>query len=169
MFPCIGVVGLQFEYFFERTARAVQSEIAHELNNPVGAINGAVDVIGRGLERIEEILQDGESDGKSVEQLERILKFLRENNLNTLTAGDRVALIVKNLRNFAQLDEAEYQRVDIHDVFMTIRVCPDRPLLCQPAGSHVLLSTLARHWGYSRACHGRTWSQDRPHRSLASF
>ena len=29
------------------------------------------------------------------------------------------------------------------------------PGLCKP------------HWRYSRACHRRTWSQDRPHRSLS--
>ena len=29
------------------------------------------------------------------------------------------------------MDWSFNQRVDIHDVFVTIRVCPDRPLLCQ--------------------------------------
>ena len=54
------------------------------------------------------------------------------------------------------------QRVDIHDVFVTIRVCRDRPLLCQSRQPPTCFSGLCKpHWGYSRACHGRTKSQDR--------
>jgi len=40
-----------------------------------------------------------------------------------------------------------------------------------PAGSHeppTCFSALCEpHWGASRACHGRTWSQDRQHRSFS--
>ena len=54
------------------------------------------------------------------------------------------------------------QRVDIHNVFVTIRVCRDRPLLCQSRQPPTCFSGLCKpHWGYSRACHGRTKSQDR--------
>jgi hypothetical protein len=40
------------------------------------------------------------------------------------------------------VDRSINQSVDIDDVFVTIRICPDRPLLCQPTATHVLLCTL---------------------------
>jgi signal transduction histidine kinase len=43
------------------------------------------------------------------------LNILAENNRLTITAGQRISQIVKSLKNFARLDEAELQKADIHE------------------------------------------------------
>jgi ligand-binding sensor domain-containing protein/nitrogen-specific signal transduction histidine kinase len=107
----------------ERTRELIQSEkmaalgilvagIAHEINNPIGAINSATDVLNRGLDRITGILQ---KNGALDAQLEKLLNILKTSTLNALSAGDRISQIVKHLRNFARLDEAEYQKADLRE------------------------------------------------------
>ena len=91
--------------------------IAHEINNPIGVVISAADVSIRCLDKIESGLKTGEGkegrrDDKPIPKAFRILK---ENIKVTVTAGDRIATIVKSLKNFARLDEAEYQKVDIHE------------------------------------------------------
>ncbi|MBC8229865.1 hypothetical protein H8E77_09985 [bacterium] len=43
------------------------------------------------------------------------IKILEDNSQITATAGDRIAKLVGSLRNFARLDEAEFQKADIHE------------------------------------------------------
>ena len=91
--------------------------IAHEINNPVGALKSAADLSLRGLHKIRSIL-NGELDaGEKVPgpSVQRTLEILEQNSKTMLTALERIAKIVRSLRNFARLDEAEYKRVDIHE------------------------------------------------------
>lgn len=90
--------------------------VAHEINNPIGAVNASTDVSGRCLEKIELVLEKSKSieEIKRNDQLSQALKLLKNNIRVTLTAGNRIATIVKSLRNFARLDEAEYQKANIH-------------------------------------------------------
>jgi len=85
--------------------------VAHELNNPTGSIVASTDVTARCADRIETAVR-GDADR---EDLEKLLDVLRRNVRVTTQAGQRIAAIVKSLRSFAHLDEADYQRVDIHD------------------------------------------------------
>lgn len=91
--------------------------IAHEINNPIGAVNASTDVLRRCAVKIETALQQGQSieEIRKNPQLSRAMKALKENIGVTLTAGDRIATLVKSLKNFARLDQAEYQRADIHE------------------------------------------------------
>ena len=104
----------------ERTAQLVQVEkmsalgnmvagLAHEINNPAGAMTGAMDVLSRGIARLRELIGDTDNP-----QLQRILKALKDSNQSALMASGRIARVVQNLRTFAHLDEAEYQKVDVH-------------------------------------------------------
>ena len=45
------------------------------------------------------------------------MKVLRENHRITQTASDRIGHLVRSLRNFARLDEAQLQHADIHEGF----------------------------------------------------
>lgn len=83
--------------------------VAHEINNPIGVVNSATDVSNRCVARIEKELGDVQV------HLAKPLQLLKENLRITHEAGDRVALLVKSLKMFARLDEAAYQKVDIHD------------------------------------------------------
>lgn len=90
--------------------------VTHELNSPIGAADSGVDVARRCADRLEEALQ-AMSAPTTVEQerLHRSLRILHESLDNCQTAMERISSIVDSLRNFARLDEAEYQRVDVHE------------------------------------------------------
>ena len=103
--------------------------VAHDMNNPIGVIISTSDTANRGIHRIRELLQklsrrlrlldlnkqDLGEIGKDEEQLGQSLKLMETNQAVIATASDRVARIVQSLRSFARLDEALFQRVDIHD------------------------------------------------------
>jgi signal transduction histidine kinase len=82
--------------------------IAHEVNNPIGAMNAAADVSGKCADRIEMLAPADEP------ALQKALGILKENVQVVRTAGKRVAGIVQTLKDFATLDRAEYQLTDIH-------------------------------------------------------
>jgi signal transduction histidine kinase len=93
----------------ERTAALgdLVAGIAHELNNPIGALLSATDV----SERLVARIRGGEDTRTKVDAV-----GLMEDSLGIIkTAGKRVATIVNSLKNFTRLDEAEYQQVDIHE------------------------------------------------------
>jgi len=83
--------------------------IAHEINNPIGVVNSAVDVASRCLARIDSSLA-----ARRDAQLERLLKLLQDSVWAMRAAGERMATLVKSLRVFAHLDEAEFKSADLH-------------------------------------------------------
>ena len=91
--------------------------VAHEVNNPIGAVNSSADVSIRCIDRLYQLLETSQSldELKKNQQFRQLLTFLRENNQIMLTAGDRIAKIVRSLKNFARLDEAELQEANLHD------------------------------------------------------
>ncbi|MCH8127999.1 MCP four helix bundle domain-containing protein [candidate division KSB1 bacterium] len=91
--------------------------IAHEINNPIGVMISSTDVSLRCLDKIEIALEKSETTEKrrNNNQLPEALRILKDNIKNILTAGDRIATIVKSMKNFARLDEADYQKVDLHE------------------------------------------------------
>jgi len=104
----------------ERTAQLVQAEkmtalgslvagIAHEINNPAGALTSAMDVLHRGIRKLNDLVDEDDR------QTRRILKVLKDSSSGAQMATSRIARVVKNLRNFPRLDEAEYQKVNLHE------------------------------------------------------
>lgn len=91
--------------------------VAHEINSPIGAVNGSTDVSSRCVDKIKIVLEQSESieDIKKNRQLPETLKILKDSIEVTLAAGGRIATIVNSLKNFARLDEAEYKKVNIHE------------------------------------------------------
>jgi two-component system, NtrC family, sensor kinase len=91
--------------------------IAHEVNNPVGAVLNSADVSRRCVDRLCQLLETNQSldELKNNHQFRQLLRVLRENNQIMVEAGDRIAKIVRSLKNFARLDEAELQEANLHD------------------------------------------------------
>jgi signal transduction histidine kinase len=91
--------------------------VAHEINNPIGAINSASDVSSRCLDRLQETVEKGESvqSVKDNMHYQTAMQLLRENTRIAVEGSGRVTKIVRSLRNFARLDEAELQEADIHE------------------------------------------------------
>lgn len=91
--------------------------VAHEINTPLGSIHANADVARRALAIIQEGLRDGSChlSPQKKPKIEQAIRILAESNLTTLTATDRIVGIVRSLRNFARLDEAESKEVDLHE------------------------------------------------------
>jgi len=90
---------------------------AHEINNPMGAVRSGIDVVERCVGRIEKIMEES----ASVEELREDRRFhqavgiLKENMEVVAEAEGRVTTLVQSLKNFARLDEAEFQMADLRE------------------------------------------------------
>jgi signal transduction histidine kinase len=99
--------------------------VAHEINNPVNFISGNLGYVSdymKDLLSLLEVYQEfyGNSEPTIAQKSEDIeLDFLREDLakiLKSMKVGtDRIREIVRSLRTFSRLDEAEMKRVDIHE------------------------------------------------------
>ncbi len=91
--------------------------VAHEINTPLGSINSNADLTRRALDIIDEYLRDtSTTPGTPLPgRVRQAMDILLEANATILTATQRIVAIVRSLRNFARLDEAELKEVDIHE------------------------------------------------------
>ncbi len=91
--------------------------VAHEINNPIGAVKSAADTTSRSIELVCRALDENSSvdELRESKRFLTALEILKANNAITITASDRIADIVRSLRNFARLDEAEFQETDLHE------------------------------------------------------
>lgn len=85
--------------------------VAHEINTPMGAINSNTDTLLRSFEKIKDTINNKDTD-KEVKKTFDVLENLSRINK---TACERISSIVKSLRNFARLDEAQVKQVDLHE------------------------------------------------------
>lgn len=84
--------------------------ISHEINNPIGAIISSMDILKRCVIKI----RDSISGSKLPDDISKTLKISEDNIRVSAEAGNRIALITKSLKNFAVLDESDYQVINIH-------------------------------------------------------
>lgn len=91
--------------------------VAHEINTPLGSIHANADVSRRALDIVRTSHAQGlcHFEPEAAPRLQRAIEILDEANMTTRTATDRIVRIVRSLRNFARLDEAEVKEVDIHE------------------------------------------------------
>jgi signal transduction histidine kinase len=85
--------------------------MAHEVNNPLGAINNNAKLSHQALELLERELENsGLSDQLAGNNAwERALATLKANNHTTTQAGDRIAHLINSLKSFSRLDQAARQ------------------------------------------------------------
>jgi signal transduction histidine kinase len=89
--------------------------VAHELNTPMGALNSNHDTLKRALVRLQDILADEVVEPAELNEVRRVVAaiagVLRVNDL----AIDRMRQLVTSLRSFGRPDQAELDRVDLHE------------------------------------------------------
>ena len=83
--------------------------LSHEINTPVGVINSNASL----AQRAVEILRNEGIDVDGTARLRVAIETLESAHAMTARAGERIADLVKSLKGFARLDEAEMQRIDV--------------------------------------------------------
>jgi len=90
--------------------------IAHEINTPMGAVNSMHDTLVRAVDKLENAIR-AQFDEERLKQtsLASTLNIIDDANRTIKSGTERVTNIVRRLRSFARLDEAELKTVDIHE------------------------------------------------------
>ena len=86
--------------------------LAHEINNPIGAVKSATNVSARCVARLERIVCDA---GNARTELEKNLRALRDSSSVSIEAAERIERLVSNLKNFIGLDRSAYLNADINE------------------------------------------------------
>ena len=90
--------------------------IAHEINTPIGAVNSMHDTLFRAINRMKEVVEQRITNDPEVEKALANMFNIIENANNVIQNGtNRVIEIVRRLRSFARLDEADLKEADIHE------------------------------------------------------
>ncbi|MCP4683928.1 MAG: PAS domain S-box protein [bacterium] len=90
--------------------------IAHEINTPIGAVNSMHNTQHRAYLKLKEAISS--ECGRACEDNDKIAPLttiMDDANRVIETGVERVTTIVRRLRSFARLDEAELKTVDIHE------------------------------------------------------
>ena len=89
--------------------------IAHEINTPVGAINSMHETLMRAVDKLRCTVEENSPEACSQGgPLARALKVIDDSHKVIATGSERVAGIVRSLRNFARHDDGEMEDVDLH-------------------------------------------------------
>ncbi len=91
--------------------------VLHEMNTPVGVINSGFNITMRSIVKIEEVIKSSQTldEVRRSKIYKNLLDTIHNNlELNTI-ACERITKIVKSLKSFSHLDEAKFQKIDIHD------------------------------------------------------
>ena len=89
--------------------------VAHEMNPPLGSIRSMHDTLMRAIDKLQQRL-DAHFPAACQEDktVQAAFKVIADANQVIDSGAQRVNGIVSSLRNFARLDEAEFQVVDLH-------------------------------------------------------
>jgi signal transduction histidine kinase len=88
--------------------------LLHELNNPLGAINGINDVSVRCVERIRTLLSEGHPDPLENRKLTQALEILERDQKVTREATARISQIIQSLKGFVRLDGPPAENADLN-------------------------------------------------------
>ena len=90
--------------------------VAHEMNTPLGAISSMHDTARRAAGRLQEMVREALGDAYAGQRkIQAIFGVLADADRVVSEGAGRLADIVGSLRHFARLDEAEFQKADIHE------------------------------------------------------
>jgi PAS domain S-box-containing protein len=90
--------------------------IAHEINTPIGVVGSMHDTLIRSIDKLKKQVEKACHEGtEERKRLEATLQSIDEANQIIKSGADRVTTIVRRLRSFARLDEAELKTADIHE------------------------------------------------------
>ena len=91
--------------------------IAHEINNPVGALKSSADTTSQCLIQIEERIENDDNFNsiRDDSKFLKLLEVLKTNSSVFKTVSERISGTVNGFIQFTRLDNAGFARVDIHE------------------------------------------------------
>ncbi|GAB4282417.1 MAG: hypothetical protein Fur0025_11620 [Oscillatoriaceae cyanobacterium] len=122
--------------------------VAHEINNPVSFIYGNITHATEYVEQLLDLIdlynqhypQPAPDIQAAIEDLD--LEFMREDFLKILdsmkSGANRISTIVKSLRTFSRLDEADIKEVDIHECLESTLLLLDNRIQSQNQPIHLI-------------------------------
>lgn len=90
---------------------ALVAGVAHEINTPLGAVSSNTDLVGRAVARARAAAADASQAEQAARYLDRAMGMVEVSR----EACRRIGEIVRSLRNFSRLDEAERKPADLHE------------------------------------------------------
>src|SRR5438093_1791938 len=91
--------------------------VAHEINNPLGSIHANNEIFALAFQKVHAFIRahppaDGSDPARELQEIRAIGEdAIRTNRI----ASERILKIVRTLRNFARLDEAERKNANLHE------------------------------------------------------
>ena len=91
--------------------------LAHEINNPIGALKSTADTSRHCLAKIDKLLDEDDSfkQVKTHEKFQSYLKILRDGSAVVTLVSERVSNTVKGFISFARLDKAGFDKVNLQE------------------------------------------------------
>lgn len=90
--------------------------IAHEINTPIGAVSSMHDTLFRTMNKLKNLIEpECGINIAQLPQMQAVFKIIDDSNKVIRSGTERVVNIVRRLKSFARLDEAELKTVDIHE------------------------------------------------------
>ncbi len=91
--------------------------VAHEINTPLGALKSNNDIFIRSISKMRKKWDDFKNGNIKTDNQEVTKLFTNIEKLNEVNrvASERIVKIVNSLRTFARLDQADMDRINIHD------------------------------------------------------
>ncbi len=90
--------------------------VAHEINTPVGAMSSMHNTLVRAFDKLKTCIHHlCPEASEEAEEAGKLFKIIDDSNKVITSGADRVTNIVRRLKSFARLDEAELKKVDIHE------------------------------------------------------
>jgi len=88
--------------------------LLHEVNNPLGAINGVSDVASRCVERIRGFVTEDYPEALENKKFAQALEILERDQKVTREAAERIGQIVQSLKGFVRLDASSVESADLN-------------------------------------------------------
>lgn len=91
--------------------------VVHEINTPISSIFSNNDVILRSLEKLRNLLCDEAAEGSppSAKAME-VLETIQSLSLVDKIACERISSVIRSLKTFSRVDEADLRKVDLHEL-----------------------------------------------------
>jgi len=102
--------------------------VAHEMNTPLGAIGSMHDTLIRAIDKLKQTLDTIPAEYKDNRTIQSVFEVVADANRVIASGTERVSTVVGSLRNFARLDEAEFQTVDIHEGIDSVLTLLESPM-----------------------------------------